>query len=427
MSGVPIRAIRLEVLRGPDKGAAVEISERAQIGSASGNDLVLSDPTVSRYHAELVRRGEQLVVIDHHSTNGTKVDRVRLRGSEAQVEPGVVLALGDSLVAVVEGSEVQLELGSPSGYHGILGRSAAIRALTSRIEKVTQRASAVLVCGESGSGKELVARALHESGPRREGPFVTFDCGAVAPSLLVAELMGHERGAFTGAERARAGAFERAHGGTLFLDEIGELPLEHQAVLLGALERRRFRRVGGSSEVGFEARVVAATHRDLKAAVNTGSFRLDLFYRLAVVTLNVPPLRDRLDDLTPLIQQFLTEEGATQRLDELLSPEVLSRFEKHDWPGNVRELKNMVLALLATGELPGVGDSLRRAPSPTSSSGEAPLERYRDARKRVADEFEVTYLTNLMKRTDGNVREAARCAQMDRSYLIQLLERHGLK
>jgi DNA-binding NtrC family response regulator len=427
VSGVPIRVLRLEVVRGPNRGAVVEIAERAQIGSADGNDLVLSDRTVSRYHAELLRRGGQLMIVDHHSTNGTKIDRVLLRGAEAIVEPGVVITLGDSQVAIVEGHEVEIELGSPAGYKGILGRSPSIRALTSRIEKVSPRANVVLVCGESGSGKELVARALHDSGPRRGGPFITFDCGAVAPNLLIAELMGHERGAFTGAERARPGAFERAQGGTLFLDEIGELPFEQQSALLGALERRSYRRVGGSSELAFDARVVAATHRDLKAAVNVGTFRLDLFYRLAVVTLNVPPLRDRLDDLMGLIQHFLAEEGVAEGVDDLLSPSVLRRFEAHDWPGNVRELKNTVLALLATGELPAFGEAARGAAVAPVRPGEEPLQRYSEARKRVVEEFEVAYLTALLRRTQGNVREAARGARMDRSYLIQLLERHGLK
>lgn len=424
--GLPTRAIRLEVARGPEAGKTVEVAERAQIGSAEGNDLTLTDPTVSRYHAELVRRSGRLFVADHHSTNGTKIDRVVLRGAEVEVEPGVLLGMGDSAVAVVEGSELQVELGSPSGYHGILGRSPAIRALTSRIDRVARRARAVLISGESGAGKELVARALHDSGSDRGGPFVTFDCGAIAPSLLIAELMGHERGAFTGAERARAGAFERAHGGTLFLDEIGELALEHQAALLGALERRRFRRVGGSVEQPFEARIVAATHRDLKAFVNSGRFRLDLFYRLAVVTLNVPPLRERLEDLATLVEHFLTDEGAPELFDQVLSPANLARFEQHDWPGNVRELRNAVLSLLATGELPALGETA--SPSAVAGASQvAPIERYRDARSRVVEAFEASYLARLLEQANGNVREAARSAQMDRSYLIQLLERHGMK
>lgn len=300
-----------------------------------------------------------------------------------------------------------------------------------QVQKAARTEVAVLIVGESGTGKELIARAVHDLGPRAQKPFVTVDCGAMAPNLVASELFGHERGAFTSADRQHIGAFERANGGTLFLDEIGELPPELQPNLLGALERKRFRRVGGRSDIDVDVRIVAATNRDLRAEVNAGRFRLDLYYRLAVVMLKVVPLRKREADIPLLIEHFMRECGDDSAIDELFPRAVLDALRSHHWPGNVRELRNLVEATIAMGEatIPhdlgmdhGVEDSedvIRVRPL-------LPLA-YKEARASVLHEFEARYLKHWLNQADGNVAKAAREARMDRSHLFHLLRRHDLR
>jgi DNA-binding NtrC family response regulator len=304
-----------------------------------------------------------------------------------------------------------------------------MRRLMAKIERAARSEAAVLLCGESGTGKELIARALHDLSPRKTGPFITVDCGSLPPTLVASELFGHEKGAFTGADRAREGAFERAHGGTIFLDEIGELPASLQTTLLGVLERRQFKRVGGYKDIDVDIRIVSATNRDLRSDVNRETFRLDLYYRLAVVSLRVPPLRERADDIVLLVEHFLRELGHDERVEELFSPRVLESLRAHHWPGNVRELRNLVEATVAMGEEP-VLDEPAAVPRPSGQSDliEPLLElRFKDARRRLLDEFERRYAQRLVERAGGNVSKAARTGRMDRTYLIDLLHRHGLK
>jgi DNA-binding NtrC family response regulator len=280
----------------------------------------------------------------------------------------------------------------------------------------------VLVTGESGTGKELVARAIHDHSARANDPFVVLDCGAIVPSLFGSELFGHERGAFTGADKRRIGALERAAGGTVFLDEIGELPADVQSALLGALERRRFQRLGGEHEVELEARVLSATHRDLRAEVNRGTFRLDLFYRLAVVSLSVPALRERTEDIPLLVERFLEDAGALDRMHELFPPTTLDNVTRYGWPGNVRELRNFVLGALALG----APDHLAMTDAARPVEAETAGVPYREARQAVVEQFERRFVTALLERTGGNVRQAAREARMDRSYLMELIKRHQI-
>jgi DNA-binding NtrC family response regulator len=249
---------------------------------------------------------------------------------------------------------------------------------------------------------------------------VTVDCGALAPALVASELLGHERGAFTGADREHVGAFERAHRGTLFLDEIGELPPELQPTLLGALERGRFRRVGGRKDVEVDVRVVSATHRDLRGDVNTGAFRLDLYYRLAVVTLALPPLRERAEDVPLLAEHFLREAGHEGAVGDVLGADAMSALTRHRWPGNVRELRNVIEATLAMGEPPALEGG-------AVAGKVAAVGSYQDARREVLDAFEKRFVTELLARTGGNVSAAAREARMDRTYLIKLIAKHGGK
>jgi len=327
------------------------------------------------------------------------------------------IGVGDSVLVVERGA-----LGStrPAAdpIPGMVAVSPAMERVASMVHKVAPSSVSVLIQGETGTGKEVVARAIHALSPRSEAPFEIVDCGSLPAALIASELFGHERGSFTGADRRRLGAFERADGGTVFLDEVGELPLALQPALLGVLQRSQFRRVGGESTQTVDVRVVAATHRDLRAGANDGSFRADLYYRLAVARILVPALRDRRDDITPLVEHFARElTGGPSPF----SPAALSAFEAHPWGGNVRELRNVVEASLALG-------TLSLAPSvsaPSKDSGELPT--YRDARAAAIEEFELRYLPRLIESCEGNASEAARRARMDRPYLLSLLRKHGLR
>ncbi|HEX7836904.1 MAG TPA: sigma 54-interacting transcriptional regulator, partial [Kofleriaceae bacterium] len=369
-----------------------------------------------------------IMVADLGSTNGTYVGAVRIE--RAIVPPGTLVSLGGTTIRFDDA--VRRTVPAPSAgarreLAGMIAVSPQMLRLFADIERIAATPTSVLIVGESGTGKERVAQALHARSARAGSPLVTIDCGALASSLLASELFGHERGAFTGADRQHKGAFERAEDGTVFLVEIGELPGADQSSLLGVLERRRFRRVGGSAELDLEARVIAATNRDLRAEVNTGRFRQDLYHRLAVVVLRIAPLRERREDIPLLVEHFARELGAAGPIEELFGAEQLARWQKHPWPGNVRELRNAVEAALVVGP-----QHFAEPPAPAPAAGLAvigdePLPPYKDQRAAVVRDFERAYLGRLMAQAAGNVSQAARIARMDRSHLIDLLHRHGLK
>ena len=415
----------MEVVEGPDAGTVHDArAEKVSIGTAEGNDLVLTDDTVSRYHLELAHGRAGVRLVDCSSTNGTLVNGVRLGTGE--VSPGSAIQLGRTKLVVSDGEKVTLEIHATDSLGGLRGRSPVMRRVMAGVQRAAQSDASVLVVGESGTGKEVVARGLHDLGPRAARPFVAVDCAAMSPALVASELFGHERGAFTGAEQQHIGAFERAHGGTLFLDEIGELPTALQSNLLGALERRRFRRLGGRSEISIDVRVVSATNRDLRAEVNSGAFRLDLYYRLAVVTLTLPALREHPDDIPLLVEHFLRDAGHTGPISELISEATMRTLSQHHWPGNVRELRNLIEATLAMGEPP----ALERHASPADPQDPfTPLLSldYKAARQQILSEFELRYCKARLDDAKGNVSRAARDAQMDRSHLLELLQRHRLK
>ena len=424
--GLPVRTLQVEVVDGPDAGEGSKApSEHLTVGTAEGNDLVLSDPTVSRYHLELVRGEGGIEVVDHGSTNGTVHQGVRIE--RAVVRPGTVLTLGRTSIRVGDGGRVTVELHEEDEWAGLRGRTPVMRRLMARVRRAAQSDSAVLLVGESGTGKELIARALHDEGPRRDGPFGVVDCGALSPSLEARELFGPERGAFTGADRRHEGAFERANGGTLLLDEVGELPAALQPALLGALERRRFRRVGGRDEIDVDVRLVCATHRDLRTEVNAGTFRLDLYYRIAVVVLAVPALRERAEDVPLLVEHFVREAGVDGPLEDVVSPDAMAALCAHHWPGNVRELRNVVEAMMVMGEEPTLDGGVESPDAGADAIERSLALSYRDARAAVLAEFERRYLRRLLDRAGGNVSRAAREARMDRTYLIKLLARHHIQ
>jgi DNA-binding NtrC family response regulator len=425
-----VSSLRVEVVDGPDRGKFVVGGDAVSVGTAGDNALAVADFTVSRYHLEVSVGTGGILVADLGSTNGTYIGAVRIE--RAIVPPGTLVKLGGTTIRfddAVRRSVAVPNAGAPSELAGMLAVSPQMLRLFADIERIAATPTSVLIVGESGTGKERVAQALHARSARAASPLVTIDCGALSSSLLASELFGHERGAFTGADRQHKGAFERAEDGTVFLDEIGELPAADQSSLLGVLERRRFRRVGGSAELDLEARVIAATNRDLRAEVNTGRFRQDLYHRLAVVVLRLAPLRERRDDIPLLVEHFARELGAAGPVEDLFGADQLARWQKHPWPGNVRELRNAVEAALVVGP-----QAYADAPAPLGAAALAgpgaagePLPPYKDQRAAVVRDFERGYLARLMAEAAGNVSQAARIAKMDRSHLIDLLHRHGLK
>jgi DNA-binding NtrC family response regulator len=346
-----------------------------------------------------------------------------VRITRAIVPAGTQLRVGDTTLAVEDAGQA-VAPPPPSDVPrstDLVGDSDAIREVARLVHRLARVDSSVLIQGETGTGKEVVARAIHEASPRRDHELVVVDCGSMPGTLIASILFGHEKGAFTGADQRRAGAFERAAGGTVLLDEIGELPLDVQPALLGVLERRAFTRVGGSQSIAVDVRVLAATHRDLRAEVNAGRFRADLYYRLAVAKILIPPLRERPEDIEPLVAHFVQRLTGVAELGPLAT--ALDQLRAHPWSGNVRELRNVVEAALVMGEL-DLGNSERPVQIAGTQSAVTP---YRDARAAALTRFEAEYLRALIDRADGNASEAARLARMDRPYLLTLLRKHGLR
>jgi transcriptional regulator with GAF, ATPase, and Fis domain len=404
--------------------AALNDGDLCRIGTHTSNDLVLQDPSVSRFHCRLMREEGGWRVRDWGSLNGTRLEGVRIR--DADLPSDATLAVGDSIVrvrAVV--SEEQAVVPAIPAFGQLAGTSVTMRKLFALLEKVAPSDINVLIEGESGTGKELVANEVVQRSPRADKAFVVVDCGAISPNLVESELFGHMRGSFTGADRDRVGAFEAADGGAVFPDEVGELPVELQPKLLRAIEAREIRRVGETRPRKVNVRVVSATNRDLEREVNRGQVREDLYFRLAVMTVRVPPLRERLDDLVILIRVFLQALGVPDQ-EHLFTPQVLAEMARHDWPGNVRELRNYVERTVV---LQKAGPTLRRgAPGGTSGAPAVDIGApFKIAKDAAIDTFERAYLSTLLEAAGNNMSKAARMAGMDRMYLHRLVQRHGLR
>jgi len=445
-----IRRCRLQVLNGPDKGAQVEVeSTWVRVGAQTGCDLVLSDRLVSGHHFEILLDEAGYRLRDLESTNGTFISGHRVR--DVYLNPGTVIYVGESRLRFDPLDEsVSVDLSTRDRFGEMVGSSVVMRALFAKLERIAPTDASVLITGETGTGKELVAEAIHHHSLRASGPFVVVDCGSIPDNLIASELFGHERGAFTGAVSTYAGAFERAHGGTIFLDEIGELPLELQPNLLGVLERRQVRRLGSSKPVPVDIRVVAATNRDLASEMNRGSFRSDLYYRLAVVQVRVPALRERPEDIPVLAQHFAELLGASSGISPQLSRETLDSLRHHPFPGNVRELRNVIERSMVLAEagvpfdpmavtaippaaLPqGGGEPAEATPAAMAAGGDAIAFEvddaipYRIAKQRLVSEFDARYLKKLLVRHGGNVSRAARAAGLDRMTVHKMLQRVGL-
>jgi transcriptional regulator with GAF, ATPase, and Fis domain len=425
--GAPSGVMAL-VLSGSHKGLTKVVGGRLTIGKAADNDLVLTDDTVSRHHCEIIRAPDGLHVRDLDSTNGTKIDGTRIR--EAMVQPGSVLKVGEVEISFrPTAQKVEVLPSEKTSFGPAIGQSLAMRTIFGVLERIAPTDATVLLEGETGTGKDVLARAVWSASSRGGKPFLVVDCGAVTYSLIESELFGHERGAFTGAVSTRQGAFELADGGTVFLDEIGELPLDVQPKLLRVLETREFRRVGGNKTLATNVRVIAATKRDLQREVGAGKFREDLYFRLAVVPVTVPPLRARRDDIPKLVQHMLEAAGGKGLT---VPPETMQALCAHDWPGNVRELRNVLERAIYMAQATGSTElGVVTLPTGNAAADAAfhfePDKSYRETRAKYDAEFEKRYVKWLLGRHHGNISAAAREAKMDRKHLHDMAKKHGLR
>jgi DNA-binding NtrC family response regulator len=419
---------RLVVEGGPDAGRTLDVAAaEISIGTAKANDLVLADTSVSRHHVAIAPAPRGPMIRDLGSTNGTFVSGVEVE--RAYLVPGAAILLGNTRLRFdAAGGEERAVLSADDRWGRALGTSEAMRRLFAMLPRLAESDSTVLLEGETGTGKSLVAAAIHEASPRARGPFIVVDCGAVPPSLIESELFGHDKGAFTGATAARAGAFEAASGGTIFLDEIGELPLDLQPKLLRALEDRVVKRVGGNDPIRVDLRIVAATNRDLRSEINRGRFRSDLYYRINTFRLRMPPLRERRDDIALLASHFYRQlAGGDEPPAQLIVD-----FVRHDWPGNVRELRAAVERTVLLGD-PTVWRQIidepatPAAPTATPPAAFDPAMSFRAAKERAVAAWERDYVRGLIAAHDGNLSAAARAVRMDRNHLRELLIRHKIR
>ncbi len=424
--GVP----RVSATQGPGAGAAFAMQQSlATVGRHETNDLVLADPGVSGVHLELSRDGERVRVRDAGSTNGTWLGGHRI--VDVVLAPGAEIVVGGTTLRFdVDGGATAATLSERTSFGELVGVSVAMRELFATLERIAPKTLSVLVQGETGTGKEEVARAIHAASPRAQEPFVVIDATSLPETLAEALLFGYEKGAFTGAAERRAGFFEAANGGTVFIDEIGELPMPLQSKFLRVLERHEIVRVGHHAAVKIDVRVIAATHRDLRHEIEAGRFREDLFFRLGQIRLRLPPLRDRPEDVEVLCTKLLQTIMPDRHLG--VEPAALEQLRGQPWPGNARELRNVLARAAALAE----GDVIRRADVAGEGDGfrgtrdeRTALDlggKFADAKARALERFESAYLAALMKRCGGNLSRAARDADVARHHLRDLLKKRGL-
>jgi DNA-binding NtrC family response regulator len=418
------RQLRAEVIAGPDAGRMIKRpGPSVRVGTLRDCDVVLHDPAVSGHHLTLHVERDGVRVVDAGSRNGTYVDGLRVRDSDAR--PDSILTLGHTRLRLgLVDDYVSIVLWPSERFGGMLGKSAAMRRVFAILDKVAPSDTPVLIEAETGTGKELAAEAIHDASRRAGEPFVVFDCSAVNAQLVESELFGHRKGAFTGAVADRIGAFEEAHGGTVFLDEIGELPLELQPKLLRALENHQVRRLGDNVTREVDVRIVAATHRNLAVEVDRGRFREDLYYRLAVVRVTLPPLRERTEDIPALVAHFTEQSARNRNPATRLSDDTVRELATRTWRGNVRELRNAVLRMLALGE-PAASEPL--APPPAFGDDidlDVPLK---DARDSLLERFEVAYISAALAASGGHIADAARRAGVHRKFFQRAIARYRLR
>ncbi len=436
---ISFRKCLLKVTLGPDKDKTIDLERKPlRIGKKTDNEFVLTDNTVSRYHLAIEQRGDSFVLKDLESTNGTFINGLRIK--EAYLSPGDVIGLGNTKIEFIAFDEkIQIEPSSRTSFGELVGSSRKMRQIFAICEKIAPSIATVVIEGETGTGKELIARAIHQYSLRREKPFVVFDCSAVAPNLIESELFGHEKGSFTGAVKDRKGAFEAAQGGTIFLDEIGELSLELQPKLLRALEQREVRRVGANEPIRLDVRVICATNRDLRAEVKAGRFRQDLYYRLTVVKIHLPSLKERPDDIPIILEKFLSEGKMNQLPDgstkvTRVEDEALKMLQRYQWPGNVRELSNVMERAVSMVDGHVIDAShlnyvFQETEQTTEATDRLEVDSslpFKEAKQKIVESFEKDYLEDLLKRNGFNLSRAAREARIDRKHLRNLLKKYGI-
>jgi DNA-binding NtrC family response regulator len=424
---------RLVVIEGHNLGSALAlVRAQATIGRHPTNDLVLSDPLVSSVHLEIARRpGGRIHVRDVGSTNGSWIGDQRLL--EVELATGATMRVGDTILRVdTDESATVVQPGAVTQFEGLLGSTPEMRELFAVLERVAGKPLSVLVQGDTGTGKEEVARAVHARSSRSAGPFAVLDATTIPATLAESVLFGHERGAFTGADARYQGAFERANGGTLFIDEVGELPIPLQPKLLRVLERRELTRVGGKEIIPIDVRVVAATHRDLRLEIEANHFREDLYFRLAQVRVVLPPLRARPEDIPDLARHFLRLAAEPDQDPVAIDDDALAELGRRPFPGNVRELRNILIRAAAlcadrcirVRDIAGEGYGFRG-----SEAERSPLDlggTFSEAKQRAIERFEKAYLETMMRRCGGNLSRASREADIARHHLRELLKKRGL-
>ncbi|HTE49321.1 MAG TPA: sigma 54-interacting transcriptional regulator [Kofleriaceae bacterium] len=418
-----VQQARLRVMEGPDAGRVyASRSERSVIGTHESADLVLGDPTVSRFHCEIMIGEGAPVIRDLGSRNGTQVgDTSVLVG---HLRDGSMLVLGRTRLRFeLTSDHIKVPVSDREQFGSMRGVSRDMRIVFAQLERAARSDVTVLLTGETGTGKDVAAESIHRESARAGQPFMVVDCGSIPGPLLESELFGHERGAFTGADRARPGAFEAADGGTLFLDEIGELGLELQPKLLRVLEDRSIQRIGTTGRTQVDVRLVAATNRNLRTEVNAHRFRSDLYYRLAVMEVTLPPLRERPQDIPGLVAALLEGMDADPSvIAPLMSGELMGALGRHSWPGNVRELRNYLERCVAM-EQP--------MPLATADDDAQPAvdvrQPYKEARDRWLRHFERRYLEEQLRLHGNNVSAVARASRVDRIHLYRMLSRCGLR
>jgi DNA-binding NtrC family response regulator len=412
-------------ISGPDRGDSTPIrpGQEVYFGSSPDCQMQLSDKTVSRRHLKAVLHNEQVILIDQGSTNGAFIHGSRFK--EIAIGHGAEFKLGRTTIKYLPEDEVvEPEPSAEQNFGQLMGGDTKMRQLFKLMSDISATDATCLIEGETGTGKELIAEEIHNHSHRRNGPFVVFDCGSVPRELIESALFGHVKGSFTGAHSDRRGAFADAHGGTIFLDEIGEMALDLQPSLLRVLDKRAVRKVGSNTYENIDVRVVAATNRDLRKEVQEKNFREDLYYRLAVIRVGVPPLRERGNDIPLLVEYFMHKFAPHKNLK--VSPEDMQTLRRHSWPGNVRELRNAIerACLLANGDYINLEDALHAESAP--AMGVRTDLPFKEAKGQLVEMFEREYIEDLMTRHSMNLSAAAREAQIDRKHLRELIRKYDL-
>ncbi len=441
-----LRCAQFVVVEGPDVGKVTKLQKSSLTGGRSiVNDLVLTDKAVSGTHFKVTVEQEGYRLRDMGSRNGIYVGDMRV--SDVFLGPVGEFRIGQTVLQFQQTEDiVEIDLSTADQFGDAIGGTERMREIFAQLEKVAASSLTCMIFGETGTGKELIAKGVHKHSLRSGKPFVVLDCGAIPKNLIESTLFGHEKGSFTGAETQHRGCFEQADGGTIFLDEIGELDISLQPKLLRVLEQREITRVGGNKTIHVDVRVVAATNRDLLQEVGVGNFREDLFFRLSVVQVEIPPLRERQEDIPLIVHEFVRQATAASGIALSVSPDAMSVLQRHSWPGNVRELRNVITraATMCEGSVitkedihlgnRGATFGASSRPNSTSiSSGQVVLDKeliaagmlFKESKKKVVEAFEKVYLRELLDRHKGNITRSAEAAGLTRYHLRELVKRHN--